>query len=93
LKLVTFTRQNGDIEYTEFSYFTLDKELSNAEYINEVYFGYENIYDEENGLAHHKDRLNNKEDVYWFGDELVYVYKIDEITEEELKVLQKFWVV
>jgi hypothetical protein len=92
LKLVTFSRRNGDSEYTEFSYFT--KEFTNAGYINEVYFGYDNLYDEENGLAHHKDTINtNKEDVYWFGDELVSVYKVEDITEEELAVLQKFWVV
>tara|TARA_B100000900_G_scaffold347816_1_gene313179 strand:+ start:2865 stop:3146 length:282 start_codon:yes stop_codon:yes gene_type:complete len=91
-KLVAFTRQNGDIEYTEFSYFR--NNLSNAEMINEVYFGYDDLYDEEKGLARHKDTISSsKDDVYWFGDELVYVYRVVEITEEELETLQKLWIV
>ena len=91
-KLVAFTRRNGEQEYTEFSWF--ENELTEAELINEVYFGYDSITDEENGLAHHKDTIStNNDDVYWFGDELISVYRVTDITDEELEVLKKFWVV
>ena len=86
-KLVTFTRQNGTVEYTEFSWF--ENELTEAELINEVYYGYEDLTEFE---GKHKDTLSNKE-AYWFGEELISVYRITDITDEELEVLKKFWVV
>lgn len=87
-RLVTFTRQNGDIEYTEFSYF-MNNDLTEEDYINEVYFGCDDLSVME---GKYKDTLSNK-DAYWFGEELVSVYRIEEIPEEELKILQKYRVV
>ena len=87
-RLVTFTRQNGDIEYTEFSYFKNDN-LTEEDYINEVYFGCDDLSVME---VKYKDTLSN-EDAYWFGEELVSVYSVEEIPEEELKILKKYRVV
>jgi len=86
--LVTFTRQNGEIEYTEFSYFMKDN-LTEEDYINEVYFGCDDLTEMEDK---YKDTLSNK-NAYWFGEELVSVYRIEQISEEELKILQKYRVV
>jgi len=86
-KLVTFTRQNGETEYTEFSWF--ENELTDEDYINEVYYGYDDLTEME---GKHKDTLSTK-NAYWFGEELIYIYKVDDITDEELEVLKKFWVV
>ena len=88
VNLVTFTRQNGDIEYTEFSYFMKD-DLTEEDYINEVYFGCDDLTEME---GKYKDTLSTK-DAYWFGDELVSVYKVDVITQEELDTLKKYCVV
>lgn len=88
-KLVTFTRQNGENEYTEFSYFTIDG-LTNQDYINEVYFGYDDLSEMED--THRDTSITNKE-VYWFGDELISVHKVEDITNDELTVLRKFWIV
>ena len=87
-RLVTFTRQNGDIEYTEFSYFKNDN-LTEEDYINEMYFGCDDLTEME---GKYKDTLSTK-DAYWFGEELVSVYKIEEIPEEELEILKKYRVV
>lgn len=87
-KLVTFTRQNGDIEYTEFSWF--ENELTDADYINEVYYGYDDLTEME---GNHRDTITTSKEAYWFGDELISIYKVDNITDEELAVLQKFWIV
>jgi len=87
-KLVTFTRQNGENEYTEFSYF-LREDLTEEDYINEVYFGCDDLTEME---GKYKDTLSNK-DAYWFGSELVSVYKIEDISEEDLEVLKKYWIV
>jgi hypothetical protein len=86
--LVTFTRQNGDIEYTEFSYF-INNDLTEEDYINEVYFGCDDLTEIK---GKYKDTLSTKA-AYWFGDELVSVHKVDVITQEELDTLKKYWVV
>ena len=86
-KLVSFTRRNGEQEYTEFSWF--ENELTEAELINEVYYGYDDLTEFE---GKHKDTLSNKE-AYWFSEELISVYRVTDITDEELEVLKKFWVV
>jgi hypothetical protein len=88
-KLVTFTRQNGENEYTEFSYFTVDG-LTDADYINEVYYGYDDLTEME---GKHRDTLTTNKEAYWFGDELISIHKVDDITDEELTVLRKFWIV
>lgn len=87
-KLVTFTRQNGETEYTEFSYFLRD-DLTEEDYINEVYYGYDDLTEME---GRHKDTLSKK-NAYWFGEELIYVYKVDDISEEDIEVLKKYWIV
>ena len=54
-----------------------------------MYFGCDDLSVME---GKYKDTLSNK-DAYWFGEELVSVYRIEEIPEEELKILQKYRVV
>jgi len=88
-KLVTFTRQNGETEYTEFSYFTVDG-LTNQDYINEVYFGYDDLTEM---VGKHRDTSITNKEVYWFSEELISVHKVEDITDEELTVLRKFYVV
>ena len=88
-KLVTFTRQNGETQYTEFSYFTVDG-LTDADYINEVYYGYDDLTEMK---GKHRDTLTTNKEAYWFSDELISVHKVDDITDEELTVLRKFWIV
>jgi len=82
--LVTFTRQNGDMEYTQFSYFMEDN-LTEEDYINEMYFGCDDLTEM---VGKYKDTLTTK-NAYWFGDELVSVYRVDVITQEELDTLKK----
>lgn len=87
-KLVTFTRQNGETEYTEFSYF-LREDLTDEDYINEVYYGYDDLTEME---GKHKDTLSTK-DAYWFNDELVSIYSVQDISEEDIETLKKYWIV
>ena len=53
-KLVAFTRQNGDIEYTEFSYFR--NNLSNAEMINLI----------GNQIKPYRKNINLKDNEFFF---------------------------